>query len=183
MAELEKPVDTTRRCAAMGDRAAKLVSRLRKGIDKTLEAFGSLESDDWDVVVYAAPYPWNARDLLAHFVSAEAGLLELAQDASAGGPGAPQGFDYDGFNAREQRRLAHVPRERLLDDLIDARQATIVWVETLEATALDRMGHHPALGEITVETFVNAIYGHQLMHIRDLVRVVDRSKATALPAA
>ena len=167
----------------MGNRISKLVSRLGKGIDKTLEAFGSLESGEWDVVVYAEPYPWTARDLLAHFVSAEAGLLELAQDISAGGPGTPQGFDYDDFNAREQRRLAHVPRERLLDDLIAARRETLEWVETLEETALDRRGYHPALGEITVEAFLNAIYGHQLMHIRDLVRVVDRSKATALPAS
>ena len=167
----------------MSDRAAKLVSRLRKGIDKTLDAFGSLESGEWDVVVYAEPYPWNARDLLAHFVSAEAGLLELAQDVAAGGPGTPEGFDYDEFNAREQRRLAHAPREQLLDDLIAARQATLKRVETLEETALDRRGYHPALGEITVEAFLNAIYGHQLMHIRDLVRVVDRAKATALPAS
>ncbi|MGD2148562.1 MAG: DinB family protein [Anaerolineae bacterium] len=167
----------------MGNRIDKLVSRLRKGIDKTLDAFGSLEPGEWDEVVYAEPYPWNARDLLAHFVSAEAGLLQLAQDVAAGGPGAPEGFDYHDFNAREQRRLARVRRDRLLDDLIAARRATLAWVKTLEATALDRKGQHPALGEITVETFLNAIYGHQLMHIRDLMRVVDQSEATALPAS
>ena len=175
------PVDMNRTGAAMGNRATKLVSRLRKGIDKTLDAFGSLESGEWDAVVYAEPCPWNARDLLAHFVSAEAGLLQLAQDVAAGGPGAPEGFDYDDFNAREQRRLAQVPREQLLADLICARQITLAWAETLEETALDRRGHHPALGEISVETFLDAIYGHQLMHIRDLMRVVDRSNATALP--
>jgi len=30
------------------------------------------------------------------------------------------------------------------------------------------MGHHQALGEITLEDMINAIYGHQLMHMRDL---------------
>jgi hypothetical protein len=110
---------------------------------------------------------------LAHFVSAEAGLLRLARDVAAGGPGAPEGFDYDAFNASEQERLIHVSRERLLADLIAARQVTLTWVEDLEVTALDRTGRHPALGEITVEAFINAIYGHQLMHMRDLMQVLD----------
>ncbi len=31
---------------------------------------------------------------------------------------------------------------------------------------------HPALGEVTLEIFINAIYGHQLMHMRDLQRLL-----------
>jgi hypothetical protein len=140
---------------------------------KSQEIFQSLEPDQWDVVIYQKPYTWRVRDLLAHFVSAEAGLLRLAQDVAAGGPGAPQGFDYDGFNASEQERLALVPGEQLLEDLIAARQVTLAWVEELQETALDRVGRHPALGEITVEAFINAIYGHQLMHMRDLMQILD----------
>jgi hypothetical protein len=157
----------------MSDRTAKLLSRLRKGMAKSQEIFESLEPEEWDAVLYKEPYRWSVRDLLAHFVSAEAGLLRLAQDVAAGGPGAPEGFDYDAFNASEQKRLVTEPRDHLLTDLISARQVTLEWVEELEATALDRTGRHPALGEITVETFLNAIYGHQLMHIRDLMQVLD----------
>ncbi|MGD9001244.1 MAG: DinB family protein [Anaerolineae bacterium] len=157
----------------MSDRIAKLLTRLRKGIAKSQEIFESLEPDQWDMVLYEKPYPWSARDLLAHFVSAEAGLLRLARDVAAGGPGAPREFEYDAFNATEQERLAHVPREQLLADLMTARQVTITWVEELEETALDRTGRHPALGEVTVEVCINAIYGHQLMHMRDLMQVLD----------
>jgi hypothetical protein len=157
----------------MSDRTAKLLSRLRKGIAKSQEMFESLEPEEWDAMLYEEPYFWSVRDLLAHFVSAEVGLLRLAQDVAAGGPGAPEGFDYDAFNASEQERLTDVPRERLLADLIAARQVTLTWVEELDAAALDRTGRHPALGEITVETFINAIYGHQLMHMRDLMQVLD----------
>jgi hypothetical protein len=157
----------------MSDRIAKLLSRLEKGIAKSQEVFESLEPDQWDTVIYDELYPWSVRDLLAHFVSAEAGLLRLAQDIAAGGPGAPQGFDYDAFNASEQERLADTPREQLLADLIAARQVTLAWVQELEEIALDRAGRHPALGEITVEAFVNTIYGHQLMHMRDLVQILD----------
>jgi hypothetical protein len=107
------------------------------------------------------------RDLLAHFLSAEEGLLMIAQDIATGGPGAPEDFEYDAFNAQEQARLADVPFERLLVELTAARRRTIAWVAGLSAADLDRVGRHPALGQVTLETLINAIYGHQLMHMRD----------------
>ncbi len=54
--------------------------------------------------------------------------------------------------------------------LDQARERTIDWVRTLDAAQLDRVGYHPALGQVNVETLVLSIYGHQLMHMRDLSR-------------
>ncbi len=153
----------------MSARIKQLLSRLRKGIEKTNAIFGSISPAQWDAVLYTEPYPWTVRDLLAHFLSVEEGLLSVAQDIAAGGRGAPAGFDYDAFNAAEQERLAGVPPERLLVDLSTARQRTIEWVMGLSEADLDRVGYHPALGEITLETFINAIYGHQLLHMRELM--------------
>jgi len=157
----------------VSERIQKLLVRLRKGIAKSKEVFAHLDRTEWEIVLYEDPYPWTMRDLLAHFFSAEEGLLRLVQDVAAGGEGAPEGFDYQAFNAREQARLACVPHGQLMDDLVAARQCTLSWVEELEESALDQAGRHPALGEITVETFINAIYGHQLMHVRDLQRALD----------
>jgi hypothetical protein len=96
----------------------------------------------------------------------------LAQDIAAGGPGAPEGFDYNAYNEAEYRRLAGIPPEQLLADLKAARQRTLEWVATLTDEDLDRVGRHPALGEVNLETFINAIYGHQLMHMRDLMNAL-----------
>lgn len=153
----------------MSERLEQLLVRLQKGIDKTVAIFSAISPAQWGTVLYSEPYPWTVRDLLAHFVSAEEGLLQLARDVAAGGTGAPKDFDYDAFNAAEQRRLAGVPAERLLADLMAARQQTISWVAGLTDADLDRRGYHPALGEVTLETFLNAVYGHQLMHMRDLM--------------
>ena len=152
----------------MGGRIDELVARLRKGGRKTTEILGGLGDDQWRLVLYKGPPAWTVRDLLAHFLSAEEALLRLAQDVAAGGPGAPDGFDYDAFNASEQSRLAGISPGQLLADLATAREATVAWVAALDEADLDRTGHHPVLGEITLETFVNSIYGHQLMHMRDL---------------
>ena len=155
----------------MGKRIDDLVARLNKGARKTAELFGSLTDDQWNMVLYESPSPWTIRDLLAHFLSAEVGLLRIAQDIASGGSGAPEGFDYDAFNAQEQVRLADLSPAVLLSELAVARAATVVWLSSQSDAELDRVGHHPALGSINLEMFVNAIYGHQLMHVRDLPRL------------
>lgn len=160
----------------MDKRVDELVARLRKGSHKTAEILSGLGDDQWNQVLYAGPPAWTVRDLLAHFLSAEEGLLRIAQDIAAGGPGAPEDFDYHAFNASEQVRLAGISPRQLLADLAAAREATVAWVaglgeaepSTRSGHPLDRTGHHPALGQITLEVLINAIYGHQLLHMRDL---------------
>jgi hypothetical protein len=152
----------------MGKRVDNLVKRLHKGSDKTLETLRSLSGAQWQMVLYEEPYPWTVRDLAAHLLSAEKGLRRIAKNVAAGGPGAPPGFDYNAHNAEEQVRMADLSPKKLLAGLTDARQATIDWVSELDEAVLDRTGHHPALGEITLEALVNAFHGHQLMHLRDL---------------
>ena len=154
-----------------GPRVNAVLGRLEKGIRKTLQIFAGLGPEQWQQVVYTDPYPWTVRDLLAHFVSSEDALLELAQDVAAGGAGAPEGFSYDGFNAQEHERLRDCSPQDLLADLAAARQITVEWVRTLAEADLDRVGHHPALGPISVETMLTAIYGHQLLHMREMMRL------------
>jgi hypothetical protein len=150
------------------ERVKSLIAKLEKGIGKTEEILGSLAAEQWSGVLYDVPQGWTVRDLLAHLVSAEGRLLQIAQDVAAGGAGAPPGFDLDAFNAEEQTRLADRSPEELLPALAKARQVTLDWVRTLEDSQLDRKGRHPALGEVTLETMIAAIYGHQLLHMRDL---------------
>lgn len=152
----------------MGKRVEELVARLQKGARKTEEMLDGLTEEQRHLVLYPGPPTWTVRDMLAHLLSAEKRLLLLAQDIAGGGAGAPEGFDYDSFNAGEQVRLAGVSWEGLSVDLAAARQATIAWVQNLEDVSLDRVGRHPALGLITLADHINAIYGHQLTHMRDL---------------
>ena len=87
-------------------RVDALIARLEKGMRKTLQFFGGLSAEQWEQVLYTDPCSWTVRDLLAHFVSSEQGLLSLVQDVAAGGQGVPDGYDYDAFNALGQERLA-----------------------------------------------------------------------------
>jgi hypothetical protein len=148
-------------------RVEALVARLEKGHQKTMEIFGSLDNAAWKWVIYNEPLSWNLHNLLAHFVSAEEKLLLLAKDVASGGKGAPPDFDFDAYNAEEQARLINITPPVLLLELTKARAATLDWLRALEDSQLDRIGRHPALGEVTLEMMVTAIYGHQLLHMRD----------------
>lgn len=150
-------------------RIEDLLAKLGKGHQKTREYFERLGQEDWHSLLSSNP-SWNARDLLAHYVSAEEHLLELAQSAASNGPGAPDGFDIDRFNAQEQDRLKGRPKQELLTAFESAHQATIAWAKTLTDQQLDRRGRHPVLGDISVEEMLTAIYSHQILHMRDLIR-------------
>jgi hypothetical protein len=152
----------------LSPRVQVLVDRLEKGARKTNEIFGNLTAEQWHQIIFDDPEQWTWRDLLAHFVSAEEKLLELAQNAAAGGEGAPAEFDLDAFNAEEHARLHDYPPARLLAMLELARQETLDWVATLNDKHLDYVGRHPALGVVSVEAMVTAIYGHQLLHMREV---------------
>lgn len=152
-----------------GLRVDELITKLEKGYQKTREFFEKLTPEQWQQRVYADP-DWTAHNILAHFISAEQNLLELTQNVAGGGPGAPPGIDIDQFNAREQDRLRKISTRNLMAELAQSRQRTITWARTLKDEQLDNKGRHPALGEISVEAMLTAIYGHQILHMRDLLR-------------
>jgi len=82
--------------------------------------------------------------------------------------GLPDGFNLDAFNAEELTRFVGQSPQALLSALDDARQRTIDWVRTLDESQLDSIGRHPTLGDVTLETTLLSIYGHQLLHMREL---------------
>ena len=151
-------------------RVEALIARLEKGGNKTQEALGALAPEGWSAVVYREPHVWDVRDLLAHLLSAEQGLLRLAQDVAAGGAGAAESLDHNAFNAEEQQRLQDRSPQQLLPAVAAARRATLAWLRTLDDAQLDRMGRHPGLGRVTLETIILSMHGHQLLHLRDMHR-------------
>jgi len=149
-------------------RVQALIAKLERGGRKTLEALGALAPEAWGATVYREPQVWDVRDLLAHLLSAEQGLLRVAQNVAAGGAGAPESLDHNVYNAEEQVRLKGLTPGQLLSALDSARQATLAWVRTLDDAQLDTVGRHPGLGQVTLEAIILSMHGHQLLHLRDV---------------
>ena len=159
-----------------GPRVETLVARLEKGGQRTQEILGGLTPQEWELVVYDDPDPWTIRDILAHFVSSEEYLRAMAQDVVDGGKGASEMLDLNAVNAAEQERLEERPATELLADLKAERDRTLAWVRSLDDEALDLEGKHPALGYANVEGFINAIYGHHILHMREVQPVLAAAR-------
>jgi DinB superfamily len=160
------------------NRVERLLEKLERGCAKTSITLKALPLDAWQVRIHPEQ-GWRVRDLLAHFLSAEVHLLTLARAMAAGKPGAADGLDIDEFNKQEQARLANLSVEDLLGQLEAARRETITWVRTLSAGQMDKTGRHPVLGEINLEIMIESIYGHQLMHMRELSQALGTSPKTS----
>jgi hypothetical protein len=148
-------------------RSEILVQKLEKGLRNTLLFFSNFQVEEWDQVIYPDPV-WTVRSILVHFLSAEQELFHLAQNVAEGGSGVSDGFDIHAFNQSAQEKQNDQDPSNLLSALASARQHTILWVSSLPDDQLDRIGRHPALGEINVEAMLNAIWGHHLLHIREI---------------
>ncbi len=156
----------------MTETPERLAERLASESQKTVVFFQALSPAQWDCIVYTAGLVWTARDLLAHFISAERAIGRLVENVCAGGSGAPEGFDIDGFNAADVAKFAGRTSDELLQEFIDSRQATIAMVVQMEPDDLAKNGRHPFLGWVATEDMLKMLYRHDQIHLRDLRRLL-----------
>ena len=149
-------------------RVGKLVEKLTRGLSKSQEFFRSVEPGLLEQPIFDVPESWDLKDLIAHFIYSEEHLLSVAQDIAFGGEGSPEDIDIDAINENGIEMQRHRSVNELLDNLTDIRKASIAWVLELDNLELDRVGRHPVLGSSNVETVINSIYAHQLLHMREI---------------
>jgi hypothetical protein len=156
----------------MPENPERLAERLTAECQKTIDFFRVLTPEQWDFIVYTAGPAWTARDLLAHFVSAERAIKNLVAYICAGGIGAPEDFDIDGFNAVEVADLAGHTVDELLTEFDDNRRETVAMVAQMQPADLQKSGRHPFLGWVTTEDMLKLLYRHDQIHLRDLRRLL-----------
>lgn len=157
----------------MADEVARLAERLRHEGERTASFFQGLKPDQWDSPVYTAGSGWQVRQVLAHFVSAEAAYLHFIRQVLAGGPGLPQGFDIDAFNEAEVPRYSLETPDQLLDSYRSTRKQTVDLAAALSPEDLDREGYHPWFGTMKLGWFLRLCYNHNSIHVRDIRKALE----------
>jgi hypothetical protein len=152
----------------MPDTAAALASKLETEGRKVVGFFSGLSQVQWQVPVYAEGEIWNARSILAHFVTAERGFLRLFANVRAGEGGVDQDFSIDRYNARQQERTKDLPAPDLLSQFSIVRSEMATYVGSLTDADLRARGRHPAIGEASLLDMIKVIYLHNNTHIRDI---------------
>ena len=164
----------------MPETPERLAERLANESQKTLEFFRALLPEQWDCDIYTQGPVWTARHLLAHFVSAEQAMSRLIEDVYAGGAGAPEDFDIDGFNAGEVAELVKHKPEVLLREFDLKRQACVALVCKMKPADLANAGRHPFLGWVSLEDMIKMLYRHDQIHLRDLRRLLKPEPGESL---
>jgi uncharacterized protein (TIGR03083 family) len=167
--------------AKMTDKQLLIQKRLRDEGDKLIAVFEALRPADWQTIIYTDGMVWTIKDLLAHQISAEREFQYYGCDILNGGQGAPEGFVINDFNNAAVTQLADRDVAALLADLRATRQTTIDLVASIEEDEFALQGRHPFFGLMTIEDMFKLIYRHNMLHLRDLRRVLDAAQPTGDP--
>jgi DinB superfamily len=156
----------------MNDTPSRLAEKLEAEGAKTLEIFRALLPDQWELTVYTDGSAWTIRQLLAHFVTAEVGILRLIDNIIEGGTGSPENFDISRFNEKEVSAVGDEHPNSLMRQYEQTRRVTIEKVRNLQDEDLVRVGRHPFLGPAPVVDIIKLIYRHNQIHQRDFRKLL-----------
>lgn len=150
----------------------ELAEKLKSEGDKFIEMFSALTDEQWQAEVYTEGETWTIRNVLAHFVTSERGLVKLFEQIRQGGAGSPDDFSIDRYNAAQQQKTKDLAPAELLEQYKEIRANSIAWTSTLKDEELDIQGRHPFLGQTSIREMVKMLYLHNQLHYRDLKKVL-----------
>jgi uncharacterized damage-inducible protein DinB len=151
---------------------AELTEKLKAEGEKTTAVFADLGDEQWHREVYTEGTTWTIRNILAHFVTSERGLVKLFEQIRQGGAGSPDDFSIDRYNAAMQERTKGATPGELLEQYRQVRADSIAWVSGLQESDLEITGRHPFLGETDIREMIKMLYIHNLTHLRDMKRAI-----------
>src|ERR1051325_866005 len=104
----------------------ELAEKLKAEGEKMVSIFSGIRDDQWSHEVYTEGTTWTIRNILAHFVTAERGLVKLFEQIRQGGAGAATDFSIDRYNAAMQERTRDLTPHELLEQYKQVRANSIV---------------------------------------------------------
>lgn len=163
----------------MSNRQDLIIKRLTEEGQKTVAYFAALTPGQLQQQVYLTGPTWRAHDILAHFVSAEQTLKFYGLQILGGGPGAPEDFVIDEFNAIQVGGLRNAVAEDLVARFGQARAETVALVQSMQDSDLDRIGRHPWFGNVPLEQMLKLVYRHNMLHERDVRKALETGQPVA----
>ena len=137
-----------------------------------LAFFAELTDEQWVGEVYTEGETWTIRNVLAHYVTSERGLVRLFERIRTTGEGAADDFSIDRYNTAQQEKTKDLTPAELLEQYKQIRAESVQWVSGLKDEELDIKGRHPFLGETVIREMVKMLYLHNQLHYRDVKRAL-----------
>ena len=149
-----------------------LADKLRSEGDRFAALFAGLSDEQWQMEVYTEGATWTIRNVLAHFVTSERGLVKLFERIRTTGEGSPDDFSIDRYNAAQQHKTKDISPQELLEQYKEVRADSIAWTVSLADSELEIQGRHPFLGMTSIREMIKMLYIHNQTHYRDMKKVL-----------
>ena len=120
----------------------ELAEKLRSEGERFVAIFSGLNDDQWSQEVYTEGTTWTIRNMLAHLVTSERGLIKLFEQIRQGGTGAAEDFSIDRYNAAMQERTKDSTPADLIEQYKQIRGNSVAWVSGLKDDELEIIGRH-----------------------------------------
>ena len=159
----------------MESRRDGIIAELKTNEEEIITLFTDLDSEQLGIIIYPEDPGWTVQQVMAHFITIERSMQWLFKDILAGGPGSPEGFDFERFNRTQPRKLDGLSLDELFENFRSVRQDTIALVAGMEDTDLDREGRHAFHGHGKLERFIVWAYEHARLHLDDIRQMLNLS--------
>jgi len=150
----------------------QLADKLESEGEKFYELFAGLEDDQWQSEVYTEGETWTLRNVLAHFVTSERGLVKLFERIRQTGEGSSDDFSIDRYNAAQQQKTKDLSPQELLEQYQAVRADSVAWTLSISELDLEKQGRHPFIGMTSIREMIKMLYLHNQLHYRDMKKVL-----------
>jgi hypothetical protein len=123
------------------------------------------------MTVAPAPGKWSARDLLCHLADCEIVFAFRLRQALAEDRHVIQPFDQE----RWARTYADADANAALATFEAVRNWNVALLKTLRPEQFEKRLTHPERGEMTFQTVVETMAGHDLNHLKQLEAIAARA--------
>ena len=117
-----------------------------------------------------APGKWNARQIVCHLADSEVVFGYRLRQALAEDFHVIQPFDQDKF----ARTYAAYDLPGALSAFSAVRRWNISFIRGLDANALSKRLTHPERGDMSIQTVIETMAGHDINHLRQLEAIASR---------
>jgi len=122
-----------------------------------------------------APGKWRAREILCHLADCELVFAFRLRQALAEPNHVIQPFDQDNW-AKPYPKLE---ARAAMDAFSAARRWNLALLDTVSAADFSKKLSHPERGEMTFQTLVETMGGHDLNHLAQIETIAAQAKAAA----
>jgi DinB family protein len=139
-------------------------------LEKNREIFRTLISTvtDNQATWRPAPQKWTVLEIVNHLVDEEVEDFRTRLEYTLFRPGTPwPPIDPPAWVS--ERQYAHRDISDSLQNFIREREASILWLRSLQEPDWDKVYEHPKLGRIRAGDLMASWVAHDLLHLRQLI--------------